>query len=678
MKRPDTTRTRLQARPHPVSSGTFLALASAPFALVHWLYGEPGMLATIASIVVGVGFLAAGWIIVRAPKAGRLLGTGSLVALFAVEAPGLVRLPEIALLSLVGVTFAIAALWNVGGLVAPRAARRSLPEAQTHGAALASIALWLVASLVSRKEPNVELAGISVSFIVTAALAIRWVIRGGHAHRVRSLLLLLGLAFALVFTWELRLHGWLLLLGGVGFSVAALFLVPRQGREVRGPSDWSVLLDHPERLLVGTFATLATLGMLVLALPRCSTSAEGVGLMDAAFTAVSAVCVTGLAVRDTPVDYTYAGQAVILLLIQLGGLGIMTFSTAAFGLLGRRMSLRHEGAVAQLLSGEDRSALSNSAQRILRVTVITEVVGALLLTLAFLRHGDGLGMAIWRGVFTSISAFCNAGFALQSDSLVGYQHAPLVLYSTSLLIIVGSLSPASIIAIPRIFRRPSRPVAAEIRIALAAAILLLVVGFLFMVSFEWRHAFAGLSFWDKLHNAWFQSVTLRTAGFNSVDFSFLQPATISLMMVWMFIGGTPGGTAGGIKTTTAALLFLAAIHAVKGSPNVTAFGRRISERSMRKAAVVATLAFLGFMSGLVAILLTQRLNPTVASFEVVSALATVGLSIGGTAQLDGIGKIVIMVAMFVGRVGSLTLLMFLSQKVGARSLGRPEEDVAVG
>ena len=667
-----------RARPHPVASGAFLALAPAPFAVASWLYGPLGLTPLVAAVIIGLGFLSAGWVIVLSPRIGRFLGTGGLLSLVALAAPGLRDAPELALLALATTTLGVALLWNVGGLVGPRAARRSLPEGQTHGAAVAALALWIVSSLVSRKEPNVEILGISLAFVVVAVLAVRWIWRAGRVYRARTWLLLAALAFGALLSWELRGHGWLSLLGAACFAASALGIVPRQGREERGLSDWSILLDHPERLLVGTFATLAMIGTLVLALPRSSSLAQGVGLMDAAFSAVSAVCVTGLIVRDTPVDYTLAGQVAILVLIQLGGLGIMTFSTAAFSVFGRRMSLRHEGAMARLLSTEDRSSLSRSAARILLLTLVTEVMGATLLTIGFLRAGDGFGAAAWRGTFTAISAFCNAGFALQSDSLVSYQSDPLVLYAVSSLIIVGSLSPAAVLTLPRLFRRPARPIPAEVRIGWTAAAFLLVVGFLFMLTFEWRHALGGLSVADKLHNAWFQSVTLRTAGFNSIDFVVLQPATLSLMMLWMFIGGTPGGTAGGIKTTTAALLVLAVIHAVRGSEAITAFGRRISERSMRKATVVATLALTGFVSGLVAVLLTQVIDPTAAAFEVVSALATVGLSIGATAELDGVGKIIIIVCMFVGRVGSLTLLMFLSQRVGHLPIGRPEEDVAVG
>lgn len=669
---------RPRPRLHPVASGAFLALAPAPLTVVRWVYTEPGWIVLGLAAVAGLAFLAAGWTIVRFPRPGRILGTAALLGLLSLAAPRLVQAPGFTLLCLLVATLAIATLWNFGAIVSRRPTRRSVHEGRTHGAALAALALWVLASLVSGAEVRAEVLGMALSFAVVAVLALRWMWRAARFYRVRALVLLLALLLAGLLAFELRATGWPSLLGGVGFALAALLAVPRQGRAQGGPSDWSVLLDHPERLLVGTFGTLVLLGTLVLALPRSATVPGGVGLMDAAFTAVSAVCVTGLIVRDTPNEFSLGGQAAILLLIQLGGLGIMTFSTAAFRVFGRRMSLRHEGAVARLLSAEDRSGLSRSAVRILQVTVVAEALGAIALTVGFLRAGDAIGVALWRGVFTAISAFCNAGFALQTDSLVPYQQDPLVLCTVAGLILLGGLSPVAVLAVPRFFRRPARPVPAEIRLAFLVTGVLLVLGTFFVLALEWNHTLRQLGLGEKLLNAWFQSVTLRTAGFNSIDFTALQPATVTLMMFWMFVGGSPGSTAGGIKTTTAALLGLAVIQAVRGNPHVVVFGRTISERSMRKAAVVATLGLVSWAAGVVALHLTQAIEPLAATFETVSALGTVGLSVGATAQLDGVGKIIIMICMFAGRVGALSLLMFLSSRVGRWPIRRPEEDVAVG
>jgi len=207
---------------------------------------------------------------------------------------------------------------------------------------------------------------------------------------------------------------------------------------------------------------------------------------------------------------------------------------------------------------------------------------------------------------------------------------------------------------------------------------LLLGGFVFLLVAEWRHSLADLSFADKLHNAWFQSVTLRTAGFNSVELAAVRPATYFVMLALMFVGGSPGGTAGGIKTTTAMVLGLSVLHTIRGSTRVTAFGREIAESSIRRAAVIATVAMLGIGIGCVALLLTQDLTMEVAVFEVVSALGTVGLSLGGTGQLDEIGRVVILLCMFVGRIGGLSLMMVLGRRGSGADPRLPVEDVAVG
>jgi trk system potassium uptake protein TrkH len=183
---------------------------------------------------------------------------------------------------------------------------------------------------------------------------------------------------------------------------------------------------------------------------------------------------------------------------------------------------------------------------------------------------------------------------------------------------------------------------------------------------------------DRIHNAWFQSVTLRTAGFNSVDITTVRPSTLLLMILWMFIGGNPGGTAGGIKTTTAAILVLSVVNAVRGYWSITVFARRITERTFYKAVVIATLGFATVLLAVLAMQLTQAMPMRDAVFEVVSALGTVGLSVGGTGRLDDVGKVIISACMFAGRVGPLTLLMFLSQRTGPRVWRRPEEEIDVG
>ncbi|MCA9752703.1 MAG: potassium transporter TrkH, partial [Gemmatimonadetes bacterium] len=335
-------------------------------------------------------------------------------------------------------------------------------------------------------------------------------------------------------------------------------------------------------------------------------------------------------------------------------------------------------AVASLVSPDDRSRVFSATQQLLLFTFACEAVGAILLFLAFRGGGETAGPAAWRATFTAVSAFCNAGFALQSDSLVGYQNHPVVLHVVATLIILGSLSPAVVLGLPRFFRRRGRPVALQAKLALGGSAVLLGGAFLAILAFEWSQSLAGLGFWDRLHNAWFQSVTLRTAGFNSIDFTAVRSATLSVMMLCMFIGGAPGGTAGGIKVTTAAVLLLLVAHGIRGGFRVTVFGRRIPASVVSRATVVTALGALSVLGATIALLLTQSMPTRDALFEIVSALGTVGLSTGGTAQLDGVGKLIVLSCMFAGRVGPLTLLLFLHQRTPPVQVERPEEEVQVG
>jgi trk system potassium uptake protein TrkH len=301
------------------------------------------------------------------------------------------------------------------------------------------------------------------------------------------------------------------------------------------------------------------------------------------------------------------------------------------------------------------------------------------LLVGFLAAGEPSDTALWRAVFTSVSAFCNAGFALQTDNLIPYQTNPLVLHTVAALITLGGLSPAVALAAPRWLRRQkTTPISVQAKLALVASLVLAVVGAIFFLAAEWSGSLAHLSFGDRLHNAWFHSVTLRTAGFNSVDMLALSPATVAMSLPWMFIGGSPGGTAGGVKTTTAAILLLAVIAAVTGRDRVVAGGRTIPHRTVYKAAAITTVGAATVFVAFVALLLTQTMPWHVAIFEVVSATGTVGLTIGGTPALDDIGKLVVMACMFAGRVGPLTLFMFVSQRTRRAVWERPEEDLDVG
>jgi trk system potassium uptake protein len=656
-------------RPFATASGALLALSAAPFAVV------PGG-AAAAAVLPAICLLSAGLIIVKQPRPGRALATLGALGLLACAFPRLLNDPALAFAAILLAMTSLAGLWDV---LASPATRRPLLAARAYGAAAAALGFWTAMALLRPLHELIEAIPVTAAFLIAGALGLSWAwaARGGQPRRAAILAGCAVMALAVGVT--LRDGAWAATAAGALYTLAAVAVLPRARRSGIEPlAWWEPLLGHPERLLVGTFLALCFTGTILLALPLSAAAHEGIGLLDAAFTSVSAVCVTGLIVRDTPAEFSGFGQGVILALIQVGGLGIMTFSTAVLRVLGRRMSLRTEGAAASLINVRDRGQLAGAARRILVLTFAAEMAGALLLLPRFLAHGDEWPMAVWRAVFTSVSAFCNAGFALQSGNLVPYQTDPIILHAVALLIIAGGLSPVVVYALPDILRRASRPVPVQARLGLAAAAFLLSAGFLFLLIVEWNHALGHLGWMDRLHNAWFQSVTLRTAGFNSVDIALFQPASLSLAILWMFIGGNPGGTAGGIKTTTAAVLLLSVVDVVRGSPRVTVFNRHLSERTRHRAGAVVMLASCTVIAAVLALQLTQAMTGVEVLFEVISALGTVGLSIGATSRLDEAGKMIIAACMFVGRVGGLSLLMFMSRRSLPAAAARPEEEIDVG
>ncbi|MCB9598474.1 MAG: potassium transporter TrkH [Sandaracinaceae bacterium] len=613
---------------------------------------------------------AGAWLAPR-PRLGRACAAAALLA-------GGVALSDVLLSSpaaAVGLGALVAALY-LYAFVDPLADAQVQDAPGRDGAARVGLLVSAGACFAVVAEPRhlAALSGAALATIAATSLAIRWAWYRESSLGSRGsvgLVLLAGWITALTVLPDAAAAA--SLLGGGQLLASALVW---GADPTRGTSPSSIF-EHPARVLVATFAGLCAIGAVALALPACAEGGQSVGLLDAAFTAVSAVCVTGLIVLDTPAAFSGLGQGALLVLIQVGGLGIMTFYTVAIAALGARLSLRHERALAGAMNIEERGRLVASVRRIFLVTGLSELGGAALLAVSFARHGDGVGEAIWRGLFTSVSAFCNAGFALQSDSLIPYQTDPLVLHVVAALIVLGGLSPAAVVAIPRWVR--GERVHVQASLILWTSLALTIGGAVTYGLMEWTETLGQLSWMDRVHNAWFQSITLRTAGFNSVDLAAARPATQTMMIIAMFIGGSPGGTAGGVKTTTAAVLMLTVAATLRGHDEAVAYGRRIARRSVYKAAAVVTVGVLVVFGALVAMELTQALTPEVAVFEVVSALATVGLSIGGTASLDAVGKVIVILCMFAGRVGPLTLFLFLAERHPTLdAIEYPEAEVDVG
>jgi trk system potassium uptake protein TrkH len=446
----------------------------------------------------------------------------------------------------------------------------------------------------------------------------------------------------------------------------------------------------PAQLFVGSFLMIIGLGTVgFMTLPGLY-AGPPLGWVDALFTATSAVCVTGLIVVDTATYFTTWGQAYILLLIQLGGLGILSFTSLLLVVLGERLSLRHEalaGGEVGASGGVDARRLTGT---VVRFTVGAEMVGAVLLWLSW---GPQLGWreAVWPAVFHAVSAFCNAGFSTFSTSLAGFQgNVPVLLVVLALVVLggLGFLSVEELYVWRRERKREGRfRLSVHTRLVLGATAILIVGGWGAFTAFEWSHTLAGLSGGERLVNGLFASITPRTAGFNTIDYAQVEPETSVLTLIFMAIGGSPGSTAGGLKTTTVALLGLLAWARLTGRPTTSIAGRTIPEGTLQKAMGLVVVA-VGVVIASVFLLSVLELPDAATAaaapflsylFEAVSALNTVGLSMGPTGDLSMAGRLLTVVLMFIGRVGPLTVAAAMSQP--RPRLGRfryAYEDVPIG
>lgn len=439
----------------------------------------------------------------------------------------------------------------------------------------------------------------------------------------------------------------------------------------------------PESLLVASFGSLIAIGAVLLALPWSHKG--GVGLIDALFTATSAVCVTGLVVVDTGTDYSAFGQIVILLLIQAGGIGVMSFAALAFPLLGRRLSLSAQAALSSsLLQREVASEFRGIFRRILEFVLITEVIGALLIFVGMLPS-RGAGHAAYSAVFHAISAFCNAGFSPYADSLTGWRENPVVSATVMVLILLGGIGHPVVVDLWRKLLVARRESAGPNRLELNSAVALSTSGVLIVGGFGLLLLFGltpGEGSWpSRLWNALFQSVSARTAGFNTVNIGALPLSSLMLTVLLMFVGGSPGSCAGGIKTTTFTLWLAKLWSLLRGGKWPRLFSRHIPGEIARRASMIIGLAVVWNLLGLLLLLATEGRSPGVGMhdvlFEQVSAFGTVGLSTGLTPKLSVAGKLWIVATMFVGRLGPLTLAVWALTR-RAPGVRYPEGRIMIG
>lgn len=431
------------------------------------------------------------------------------------------------------------------------------------------------------------------------------------------------------------------------------------------------------------FIILILIGAAALLLPGMVHSPYRLGVVDALFTSTSAVCVTGLITVDTAAFYTPLGKCVILILIQLGGFGIMFVSTLFLSMFSVRSSIETRTMWQETLLENETAKYTRVVAVLFSYVIAVELIGAVLLFSQFIGEFPA-DHALFHSIFQSVSAFCNAGFSSFTSNLEHYTGNHMILFVIESLIILGGLGfPVTLGVYYRFFAK--RRMSVNTRISVVMTTLLIVGGFMFLFLIESGSEMSGMSWPQKIHNALFQSITARTAGFNTVSMARLQDLSLLVMIALMFIGGCPGGTAGGVKTTTFSVILLTFRSMLKERNDVEFHGRRIEQDIVIKSIVifVTGIILIGIVTGLLVI--TEK---TIGSghgafmemfFEAVSAIGTVGLSMGVTPSLSVPGKLIIIVSMFLGRVGPITVFLLLSARAKESAQYRyPVENVLVG
>lgn len=515
------------------------------------------------------------------------------------------------------------------------------------------------------------------------------------AHRLEYALtfpLLAVLVLVPVATWilpdaaaRLARHGHLrglssllILLAQVVIVINLVFGAVRVSRRLAG------FQIQPARLFIASFLLVIAGGTLALLLPRATT--HGITPVDALFTSASAVCVTGLITVDTPTAFTLLGHVIILLLIQIGGLGLMTFTTFV-ALFSGRLSIRERVLMQEVLSRENLGEIRRTLLQIVGVTLLIEAAGAVLLYCSWdATLFASPGQRIFSSVFHSVSAFCNAGFSLFGDNLAGRAVAMNVQVNITIagLIVLGGLGFITIVNLAgarpwaRGRYRLHRRLTAHTRIVVVSTALLILGGALVFYLLEYHNTLAGLRWWEKIMAALFQSITTRTAGFNTLDIGAMAVPSTLLFLLLMFIGASPGSTGGGIKTTTAALLLLSAFHYLRGRNTIEIGRRGIPWSTVDRASAVLFFSLLLLAFSVLAVSIFEPFPLIDILFECVSAMGTVGLSRGITFALAEESKIILIFTMLIGRVGALTLMMALTRRAPLSRIEYPTEQIMVG
>ncbi|MEK4038824.1 TrkH family potassium uptake protein [Paenibacillus sp. FSL F4-0122] len=449
--------------------------------------------------------------------------------------------------------------------------------------------------------------------------------------------------------------------------------------QFRRISEFKFLKLSPPQILVLGFASIILIGALLLMLPISSTSGNSVEFIDALFTSTSATCVTGLVVLDTGTSFTIFGKTVIMILIQIGGLGFMTMATLFSLVLKRKISLRDRLILQEAMNHGSMEGIVRLIRRVLIYSLVIEGCAALLLSIRW-AFDMPLGKAIYFGIFHAVSMFNNAGFDIFGDfrSLTDYVYDPLVNIIVMFLIVSGGIG--FIVMSDLVEFRVTRRLSLHSKVVLSTSTGLILIGALVIFIFEFTNTrtLGSLNFGGKILSAFFQSVSPRTAGANTVDIAGLRQATQFFIVILMFIGASPGSTGGGIKTTTFTMMIGAVIAMLRGREDVVLFRYRLAQERIYKALTITLLALLLIASVSMILSTTEDSNFLAILFETTSAFATVGLTMGLTPELSAIGKILLCLTMFAGRLGPLTLAYALGPKQGKPLYKYPEGKIIIG
>lgn len=447
------------------------------------------------------------------------------------------------------------------------------------------------------------------------------------------------------------------------------------------------IFRSPARIVVIGFAFLISIGTILLMLPVASTD-EHIGFVNALFTSTSAVCVTGLIVVDTGSAFSLFGQAVILILIQSGGLGIMTMSTLFLMLAGRRPGLTDQVVVQDTFTHSRERRISDVLKDVILFTCAIEGLGMVILFFCFLP-GNGVPRSLYLSVFHSVSAFCNAGFSVFPDSFISYRGNWVLNLAVCFLIVAGGIGYPVLFELKRKFsfqHGALSRLSLHSKLVLSTTAALVLTGMLLILGMEWKNTLEPLSIPNRFMGAFFQSITARTAGFNTVSIGNMTSETLFLMMLLMFIGASPGSCGGGVKTTSFATVVMLGVSRFRGHARPQLFKRSISEAGIGKSVSVIMLSAMVVCVGVMLILMTELGDVSQPEsrgkflellFEAVSAFGTVGLSTGITPELTVMGKVILSGIMFVGRLGPLVVGVALSRDTVSRYY-YAEENIMVG